>query len=65
MTCGTPGTDERAEVKRIARRLDALQLEVRARDPLAVCDDWILKRLDDCIARIEALVVMNQRMRRI
>jgi len=63
MTMGTPGSDDRAELKRIAQRLDALKAMLAARVPEEFCDGWILKRLDDCIARIEVLKVMNQRMR--
>jgi|GEM_PF-5467005 hypothetical protein len=63
MTNGTRGVDDRAEVKRIVLRLDALQAALAKEPPHALCEGWILKRLDDCIARIEALKVMNQRMR--
>jgi hypothetical protein len=65
MTMGTSGQDDRSEIARIQKRLEHLQDQVRRADPTAPCRDWILRRLNGCIARIEALKFVNQPMRKI
>ena len=65
MTMGTSGSVDRLEVKKIVVRLDVLQERLKKLDPTAPCEEWILVRLNACIARLEAVKFINQPMERI